>query len=122
MAAASLPRAARSHARSANRPRTHPSTPAHVPEPRDQLPSKSSDVTALKGIVKSRPDPNPLIGVADRLSDVAQILEVAISALDSMVCERTETPKALSMLLDIHGLDPLRQQLKRIAALASKRP
>jgi hypothetical protein len=122
MAARKSKRGARSRARSANRPRTHPPRSGHIPAPSDPLPPKSSDITALKGIVKSRPDPKPLITIADELSEVAGILEVAISALDSMVCERTEAPAALSMLLDAHGLDPLRQQIKRIGALAMRRP
>lgn len=77
------------------------------------LPPKTRDVRELKGMVKSPPEPD-LVEIADALSDITSILEVAICALDALVAERTEGPKAIMALLDVHALEPLHEQIKQL--------
>jgi hypothetical protein len=77
------------------------------------LPPKTSDIRELRGMVKIPHEPD-LIEIADALSDITSILEVAICALDALVAERTEGPKAIMALLDVHALEPLHKQIKQL--------
>jgi hypothetical protein len=62
--------------------------------------------------VATKPPGLNLLDIADRLSDIAAMIEVTIAALDGMVAERTDAPQSLRLLLDLYALDPLKRQIK----------
>jgi len=117
MAARKSTRGARSHARSANRPRTHPFAPTSISPGREL----KGDVTRLKGLFATPNSIDPLVQVADDLENVASVIEVCICAIDSLMCE-SEAPIAISFVLEDLGLDPLRERIRQIENLARKRP
>jgi hypothetical protein len=88
------------------------------------LPPQTGDIRRLKGIVKPRKEAmHPLIQLADDLDKDIQVLQVCISAIDGIdTAPRTDAGFSISMVLEMHCLEPLQEKKRRIENLVRRFP